>query len=330
MNLDAVLVSVVIPAHNARLTIDETLRSVRSQTHEWLDIIVVDDGSTDDTVTIAQRHAAQDSRISIIRQENAGVASARNSGWRGARSDFVAFIDADDLWAPTKIERQLRAMLLGGERTGLIYSWYVLVDAKSRMIGRGVPAFCAGDVLDEIFAGNFIGNGSAVLVRRQALLAANGFDSRLREAGAEGCEDHLFYCRVAEGYHFAVVPEYLIGYRYLPENMSSNLPRMLQSWMLVVDEMVGRHPNRTERLNLGLRKYGSWLLWRALARGQFGHFGSSLSLLICRDPLLIIKVFAVDLPHHMLITLRGQIRKLRSIARGEQQSSVYFPIDQPD
>jgi glycosyltransferase involved in cell wall biosynthesis len=75
------LVSVVIPAHNASATIDETLRSLRSQSHELLEIVVVDDGSTDNTVVVAQKHADQDPRIRIIRQDNAGVAAARNRGW---------------------------------------------------------------------------------------------------------------------------------------------------------------------------------------------------------------------------------------------------------
>lgn len=115
MSTSTCLVSVVIPAFNAEATIDETLCSVRSQSHERLEIIVVDDGSTDDTVAVAERHADRDPRITIIRQDNAGVAAARNAGWQAARAEFIAFIDADDLWAPGKIERQLQAMI-DGER----------------------------------------------------------------------------------------------------------------------------------------------------------------------------------------------------------------------
>jgi glycosyltransferase involved in cell wall biosynthesis len=328
MSTDMCLVSVVIPAFNASPTIDETLRSVRSQSHGQLEIIVVDDGSTDDTVTVAQQHAAQDSRIKIIRQCNAGVATARNAGWRAARADFIAFIDADDLWAPRKIERQLQAMIDGGQSTGLVYSWYAWIDANSRVSVRSDPTFHAGEVLDYLFEGNFVGNGSSALVRREALVAANGFESRLRASGAEGCEDLLFYCRVAEGYHFAVVPEYLIGYRYLPNNMSSDMTRMFRSWMLVADEMAARHPDRTALLDRGLRNYARWLLRRALIGGKLGYFASVLVLLGRRNPLLALKVFARDVPRDIVSSVWRRLRDLRHREfRGPASS---FPIGGPN
>lgn len=320
------LVSVVIPAYNAGKTIDETLRSVRSQSHCHLEIIVVDDGSVDDTITVAKKHAAQDCRIRIVRQKNEGVAAARNRGWQDARAELIAFIDADDLWAPTKIERQLEALVSAGEQIGLVYSWYVLIDGESRVIMNGEPAYCAGDVLDHIFAGNFIGNGSAVLVRRQALLAANGFESGLHRAGAQGCEDLLFYCRVAETYHFAVVPDYLIGYRYLPENMSSNLPRMIRSWMLVIDEMIARYPDRAASLHSGLRNYGSWVLVRALRSGQFIYFARSLCLLFQRDPRLALNVLLSDLPQQSFMVVK---RRLLALRKRERKPGLFFSIGNP-
>jgi glycosyltransferase involved in cell wall biosynthesis len=311
MSINPYLVSVIIPAFNAGATIDETLRSVRSQSHDRLEIVVVDDGSTDDTLAIAERHAERDPRITIIRQGNAGVAAARNAGWQAARADFIAFIDADDLWAPCKVERQLQAMVDGGERTGLVYSWYAWIDAKSRVSVKSDPVFHAGEVLDYLFEGNFIGNGSSAMVRREALIAANGFESGLRASGAQGCEDLLFYCRVAEAYHFAVVPEYEIGYRYLPNNMSSNMTRMFRSWMLVADEMSARHPDRIALLDRGIRNYARWLLRRALIGGQLGYFASVLALLGWRNPVLAVRVVALDLPRDIASAAWWMSRSLR-------------------
>jgi glycosyltransferase involved in cell wall biosynthesis len=327
---DMCLVSVVIPAHNASSTIDETLRSVRSQSHELLEIIVVDDGSSDDTVAIVQQHAAQDSRIKIIGQDNAGVAAARNRGWQSASANFIAFIDADDLWGSTNIERQLQTLIAGGERTGLVYSWFTVIDAASRALAKAAPCFHTGDVLDELLAGNFIGNGSSVMVRREALLVARGFDSQLRAAGAQGCEDLLFYCRVAETYDFAVVPEYLIGYRDLPNNMSSNMPRMLRSWMLVADEMAARHPDRTRRLKLGFQNYSVWLMRKALTGRKFGHCRTCLELVLRRDPLLAMKILTFKLPLDILVVIRWRLEaRLRRWRSGFREPSASFSIGKP-
>ncbi|MGO4569785.1 glycosyltransferase family 2 protein [Rhizobium sp. 2YAF20] len=290
------LVSVIIPAHNAQDTIDETLRSVRSQSHRALEIVVVDDGSRDQTIAIARHHMAIDPRVRLIEQANAGVAAARNTGWRAARSDLIAFVDADDLWAPTKIEQQLAVFDRTDEKVGLVYSWYLVIDGQSTVTDDQHRPNWRGDVLERLFHGNFVGNGSAALVRRQALIDANGFESRLREAGAQGCEDFLFYCRVAERYHFEVVEEPLVGYRFLPGNMSSNMPRMLRSWMLVVDEMLGRHPNAAPALREGLHFYSAWLLERTLRQRQPRHVLPILSLLFRHHPAIAMRIIAVDLP----------------------------------
>ncbi|WFU39381.1 glycosyltransferase family 2 protein [Bradyrhizobium sp. CB82] len=311
MSTGTLLVSVVIPAFNASATIDETLRSVRSQSHRELEIIVVDDGSTDNTVAVVQRHLAQDSRITIVEQHNAGVAAARNAGWQAARADFVAFIDADDLWTPRKIEQQLQTLLDGGNRTGLVYSWYDWIDADSCVSARSDPVFHAGEVLDYLCQGNFIGNGSSALVRREALIAARGFESGLRASGAEGCEDLLFYCRVAETYQFAVVPEYQIGYRYLPNNMSSNMTRMFRSWMLVADEIMTRHPGRSALLEQGFRNYARWLLRRALTGGRLWYFASIIGLLCRRNPLLALRILIHDVPRDIVSEMRWKWRHRR-------------------
>ncbi|MER8639576.1 glycosyltransferase family 2 protein [Mesorhizobium sp. M1227] len=321
------LVSVIIPAHNAQDTIDETLRSVRSQSHRALEIIVVDDGSRDQTVTIARHHMEVDPRVRLIRQANAGVAAARNTGWQAAQSDLIAFVDADDLWAPTKIERQLAAFDRAGEKVGLVYCWYRVIDAQSAVTDDQHRPNWRGDVLERLFHGNFVGNGSAALVHRQALIDADGFEGGLREAGAQGCEDILFYCRVAETYHFEVVEEPLVGYRYLPGNMSSNMTRMLRSWMLVVDEMLGRHPDAATTLREGLHFYSAWLLERTLRLRHPRYVLPILSLLLRRHPAIAMRIIAVDLPLIIAhLAKRAATKLLRGRMPVRPRVTVRFPI----
>ena len=284
------LVSVVVPAYNAEATLDETLHSVRAQTHAALEIIVVDDGSTDATRAVAERHAAADARVQVLHQRNAGVAAARNAGWHHAQSPFIAFVDADDLWAPTKIERQLTALVCGGERIGLVYCWYAGIDAASRIVGLHHAPPWQGDVTQAILTSNFIGNGSAALLRREALVAAGGFEAGLQARGAQGCEDYLLYFRVAEAWQFALVPERLVGYRQRPHNMSSHRPRMLRSWLLVHDEMVARRPQHTHAARQGVRNYAHWLAADALSQRAVGQLASLLGVLLRRHPGLAMQV----------------------------------------
>jgi len=177
-------VTVVIPAYNAAATIDETLYSVRAQTHRNLEIIVVDDGSCDTTPQIIQRHADEDPRIRIIWQPNAGVAAARNRAIAEAKSDYIAPVDADDLWNPDKIEKQLAALLSGGPEVGLVYTWSARINACSVIVNDSPGARHSGVVTYQMCRGNFIGNGSAVLMRKTAIQEAGGYDSGLRRAAS--------------------------------------------------------------------------------------------------------------------------------------------------
>ena len=110
------MVGVVVPMRNAERTIAATLDSISRQTHAKLDIVVVDDESTDGSVAIVAQKIRQDRRVRLVRQKNAGVAAARNTGAAATAASYLAFMDADDLWAPTKIEFQLDAGFYGSSK----------------------------------------------------------------------------------------------------------------------------------------------------------------------------------------------------------------------
>ena len=310
-----VLVSVVIPAFDAEAWIDETIRSVRAQTHSALEIIIVDDGSRDATVELARRHAAADPRIRIIEQANAGVAAARNTGWRSASADLIAFVDADDLWAVTKIERQVEALDRAGPEAGLAYCWYLSIDADSNVTGRDECPRFEGQVFEQLLRGNFVGNGSSALVTREALVHANGFEPALRNQGAQGCEDILFYCRVAERYRFALVPEALLGYRRLPDAMSGNMPRMLRSWMLVIDELSVRHPDKRGLMEQGFSTYAHYVFRRAILSRRISQLGPIIGLLSRRRPAIMARLLLRSLPS---VAMEIASELLRRVARGRR------------
>ena len=255
-------VAVIIPAYNAEATLDETLRSVRGQTYRALEIVVVDDGSTDGTRAVGERHAERDKRVRVITQTNGGVAAARNNGIEQTSAPIVAPVDADDLWHPRKIERQMRLLRAGGPETALVYCWSALVDERSIVTSRPGSQSNAGDVLLQLCYGNFVGNGSSALMRRSAVLAAGGYDPGLRARQAQGCEDWKLYLALAEDNLFAVVPDYLIGYRQATSSMSGDVSQMLRSDALVRAEFAERNPGCRTALDWGRKHYLHWLLAR--------------------------------------------------------------------
>lgn len=265
------LVSVVIPAYNAAATLDRTLLSVRAQTHEALEIIVVDDGSRDATPALVSDHAARDPRVRLVRQDNAGVAAARNRGIGEARGDFLAPIDADDLWAPTKIALQMQAMASGGPKVGLVYTWFAIIDAEDRILSARFRPTAEGWVLRELCRMNFIGNASSCLIRRTAFEAAGGYDVSLRARQAQGCEDLLLSLAIAETFEFRVVRQPLTGYRKSPTNMSSDTGQMLRSFNLVASRYRGRYPEYANELDAQWERIALWLLARAIGSDHRGE-----------------------------------------------------------
>ena len=233
-------VSVVIPAYNAERTMDETLASVRRQSHDELEIVVVDDGSTDGTAAIADRHAAEDARIRVIRIANRGVAGARNAGVAASTAPFVAPVDADDLWHSDKIARQLAAIRQDDE-VGFVYTFYRLMDAEGCVI-NSLGHVCEGRVFLRALLHNFVGNGSSLLIRRAALEEIGGYETDLRRRDAQGCEDFLLQVLIARRWKVACVPEYLTGYRYGSGSMSTNWDRMALSHRVMLEHVARRHP----------------------------------------------------------------------------------------
>lgn len=246
--VDLPLVSIIIPAFNAAKFIELTLESVLHQTYQNIEVIVVDDGSQDATPEIVRQFTVRDQRVRLIQQTNAGVAAARNSAIYAAKGDFIAPIDADDIWYPDKIERQMQCMLSSDSQVGLVYTWASHIDEENAFTG----GFNAGDrqglVLTDLLYRDFIGNGSGLLFRRSCLEKIGGYNQSLRERGAQGCEDWDIALQIAEHYEFRVVPEILVGYRQTFGSMSRQNNTMEKSYNLTLEYFRSRHPEISETI----------------------------------------------------------------------------------
>ena len=318
------LISVVIPAYNAELTLPETLHSVRAQTHANLEIIVVDDGSTDATAALVRLQQRSDPRIRLIQQRNGGVASARNAGAAAARGAFIAPIDSDDLWHPTKIEKQLLEFANAGPDVGVVYTWFALIDAESNVIHKKHDPDFAGWVLPTLAEFNFVGNGSSPLIRTEAFRSTAGYDASLKARGGQGCEDWKLYCQLAERYQYRVVPEHLTGYRALASNMSSDVLQMLRSRDLATADLQPRHPDLEEAFHLGRNRLSRFMLHRALRRGRIGNVARLLGSMALFDVKFMLgTLFALPRETwHILHT------KTKAASRGEgaERFAIFTPL----
>lgn len=260
-----------MPAFNAAATLSESLASVQAQTVDDLEILVVDDGSTDRTPEIAARASATDRRIRVIRQANAGVAAARNSGIGNATGAWIAPIDADDLWHPDRLKLQLAAAEKNAVPPTLVYAWSRRIDEQGRVIGdQGRPTH-RGDVLAHLTATNFLRNASSTLIRRDALLAVGGFDPSLQANGAQGAEDLSLYLALAERGTFAVAPHFLIGYRIHRQSMSRSPERMRRSIAHVLSALQRRRPDLSQELfDLAGMNYDLYTAHLALRNSSVG------------------------------------------------------------
>jgi glycosyltransferase involved in cell wall biosynthesis len=228
-------VSVVIPAKNAAAYIREAIDSALAQGADVGDVVVVNDGSTDDTVAIVR--AVRDPRLRLIGNDSAGVSAARNLGARTARGHWLLFLDADDRLRAGAVTT-LVAAASAAPQAVLVYGDYDLIDCAGRpagrrglLKGRRKPS---GDVLERLARGNFIVNGGIALVRADAFQAAGGFDERLKL-----CEDWHCWCRLAAIGEFRFVPALLLDYRLHAANTMNAAARSPRDFFPAVECVFG-------------------------------------------------------------------------------------------
>src|SRR5262249_54645146 len=221
------LISVIIPAYNDAATVERTISSALNQTYSNLEVLVVDDGSTDETALVVRRMADADRRIRLLQKANGGLVSARNNGIAHAGGEFIAPIDADDLWHPQKIEKQVAVMRDSGDRVGLVYCWSRAIDEEDRVLWDVSPCSLRGNVYAALIIRNFLPSG-APLVRRRCVEEIGGYDETLSARGATCCEDLKFNWDIARRFDFDLVPEFLFSYRVRAGSMSTNIGAMLR------------------------------------------------------------------------------------------------------
>jgi hypothetical protein len=249
-------VTVLIPAYNCGPYVAESVGSALTQTFRDREVLVIDDGSTDDT---AARLAPFASRIRYVRQDNQGIVAARNRGIELARGRYVALLDADDIWLPSFLERTI-ARLEADARAAVAYSWWGYIDESSKVLPELFRKGADGDVLEPLFMTCFV-TPSCTVLRRGALDSVGAYDPAARRA-----EDYDLLLRIAAaGYHFALVPETLMQYRVRPGSLSHDIAGMAAGVLAAV-RRAGGHDR--------YRALGADLVDRAVRNHQLAWAGA--------------------------------------------------------
>jgi glycosyltransferase involved in cell wall biosynthesis len=227
-------VSIIIAAFNAAATIRETLDSVLEQTYGDFEAIVVDDGSTDETAAIVG--GFEDPRVRLHRYANAGLSGARNRGLGLARGEYIAFLDADDVWTADKLELQVAA-LRARPNAGVAYSWVIFVDEDGRDLHPRRAVDFEGDVRPHLLLDCFPATASNPLLTRTCVESTGAFDTTLERA-----EDWDYWLRASRDWPFVVVPRYQTRYRVSQHALSAGVEVFVRDARIVLDRAFADAP----------------------------------------------------------------------------------------
>jgi len=252
------LVSVIIPAYNAEHFIEETVKSVLDQTYTELELIIVNDGSTDGTQLKLDQLAASNSKIQLITKTNSGVCDSRNLGYKSAKGAYITFLDADDLWEPDFL--QLCVAKLTKDHIDAVYSRVQLINEKSEPREEYIEANTINSA-DDILAWKlgYVASMGCAIYKKSVVEKAGAFDNRLSTAA-----DQDFHLRVAAITPIVAIDQVLFYYRIHDNNMHGNIGVMQTDHLLVFQKAKDQNLFKTGRFkrqcyaNLYKIIAGSW------------------------------------------------------------------------
>ncbi|MBN1317553.1 MAG: glycosyltransferase [Anaerolineales bacterium] len=233
-------ISVVLPSFNGAATIRETVESVLNQTFSDLELLIVDDGSTDST--IEQLDNLKDERLEIFTFSNSGLAANRNRGIARSRGEFIAFIDQDDIWLPGKLAAELEALREYPE-AAVAYSWVDCIDVEGNFLWPGSRNEIRGDIYSRLIQEDLLVCGSNALIRKNDLMDVGVFDETLNSA-----EDWDLWIRLSAQFPFVCVPVVHVLYRISTTTLSFDLDKTETAGLTVLERAFNNAPHHFQPL----------------------------------------------------------------------------------
>lgn len=313
------LLSIIIPAYNVEPYILQAVRSALAQTIDDFEVIVVDDGSTDDTA--AKVMSLDDARLKLVRQANRGLAGARNSGIRAAQGKYIGFLDGDDMWLPQKARCHLDLME-SDPAIGITYCHSTYIDQNDHPTGAVLVTQTRRPSLVQMIRRNVVGNGSTPIVRKECFGQAGLFDESLRS-----CEDWEMWVRILRDTSFSaeLVPQALTCYRINLQSLSMNF----DNFLIYAEKAAAKIARESPAVPARVIREGLSMAYRIAATKALysGNRSKSLKYMTSAlrkcpwlpliDPRTPVTFLMMALPLDVGLSIRNMIFKVRSLVLRE-------------
>jgi len=290
-------VSVVIPTYNYAKYIARSVESVVNQSFQDFEILVVDDGSTDNTREVIE--TKYKTKVRYFYQENSGAPSARNRGIEESKGDYLAFLDADDEWFPSKLEKQIDKFKSSADTVGLIYSGFAYIWGESEDKGNKIIPTLRGNIFPSFLKGSVLGSPTPV-IRKPCFQKAGTFDETLPSS-----QDWDMWLRISKHYEVDFVPDVLAKHYIHDDQISERMDLKIQGIEMVIQKhhedfshyplILSRHLCELGKLNTIMRN------WKEACK----YFWEAVKL----DPLQCVKIPLRDGPDIVQSKLKVRIRQ---------------------
>lgn len=303
--------SVVIPTYNREDVIGRAIRSALSQTYQDLEIIVIDDASVDGTEQVVQRFESD--RLSYIRcQTNQGPSAARNRGLKESRGAYIAFLDSDDQWLSTKLEKQIKKIKDSPSKVGAVYTGYWVVRDGVRELGR-LPSK-RGNIHQAQLARDHVSPTSTVLVRKECFGRVGNFDTSLPNR-----QDYEMWLRISRHYHFEYVREPLVNLFVSGNRITGNFLSRVEAQERIlssISDEIAQLPTWKRRKIFGCQYYV--LARYAQKEGHVEHAKHYIARSLSRNPfslkswiVLAALVSGFDVDSVSMIRFKSRMKRRR-------------------
>lgn len=306
------LVSVIMPTYNSVTFLSRAIGSVLGQTHRELELIIVDDASTDGTLDLIREYAEQDKRISyfVLDKNSGGPVAPTNRGLEAARGEFIAFLDHDDEWMPEKLEQQLALFRTAPAEVGMVVCDVERVSSTGALLPPYLfPDFPTREsALRAVLFANFFFTFSGLCMRREVLQAVGNLDGRFVLAA-----DHDYHIRITQTYSIGVVHTLLLRYTEHAQSLSRN-PRSIRNAIADLELLLEKHKDLFASYPYCLRRRLVQLASALISVGKTGEARIVLHKALAIDPLALdalgyyVLAYGGKRAHYVLKNIRNIIR----------------------